>query len=83
MSDPEITFRHGACSASIFVNEISRGEDCFKTRTVAFQRRYRDRHGNWQSTTNLTINDIPKAILVLNKSYEYLTSNAHSDREDE
>ena len=71
---PEIVFRHGACSASIFVNEVARGEHIFKARSVAFQRRYLDTHGEWQSTSNLRVNDIPKAILVLQKSYEYLTS---------
>jgi len=71
---PEIVFRHGACSASIFVNEVARGDHQFKTRTIAFQRRYRDSKGEWQSTSSLTVNDIPKAVLVLQKSYEYLTS---------
>lgn len=71
---PEIVFRHGACSASIFVNEVARGDNVFKVRSIAFQRRYRDSNGEWQSTSNLGVNDIPKAVLVLQKSYEYLTS---------
>ena len=78
MPEPEITFRHGACSAAIFVNEVERGKHSFKTRTVAFQRRYRDQNGNWQSTASLSVNDIPKAILTLRKAYEYLTSNVTS-----
>ena len=75
MSQPEIVFRHGGCSASIFVNEYQRGEASFKIRTVVFQRRYRDQNGDWQVSSSLGVNDIPKAILVLNKSFEYLTSN--------
>ena len=75
MSHPEIVFRHGACSASIFVNEHSRGEERFTVRTVVFQRRYKDQNGEWQSTSGLNVNDIPKATLVLTKAYEYLTSN--------
>ena len=82
MSQPEITFRHGACSASVFANEYERGEEKFTVRTVAFQRRYRDQAGQWQSTSSLGVNDIPRAILVLRKSFEYLTSNVCGDREE-
>ena len=38
MSQPEITFRHGPCSASVFVNEYERGEESFTVRSVAFQQ---------------------------------------------
>ncbi len=78
---PEIVFRHGSCSASIFVNEYQRGEDTFKVRTVMFQRRYRDKNGDWQATNSLGVNDIPKATLVLRKAYEYLTSSPCEDEE--
>ena len=74
MAQPEITFRHGLCSASIFENEYKRGEESFTVRTVSFQRRYLDKEGNWQTTNSLNVNDIPKAVLVLNKAYEFLTS---------
>ena len=76
MSQPEITFRHGPCSASIFMNEYDRGGETFTYRTVSFQKRYQDRNGDWQASSNLGVNDIPKACLVLQKAYEFLTSNA-------
>jgi len=76
MPQPEITFRHGACSASVWVNEYTRGEETFIIRNITFQRRYRDKDGEWQNTNSFQVNDIPKAVLVLQKSYEYLTSNA-------
>lgn len=72
---PEITFRHGPCSASVFENEYERAEEKFTVRRVSFQRRYRDKNGDWQSTQVLRVDDIPKAILVLNRAYEFLTSN--------
>ena len=31
---------------------------------------------------SLKVNDIPKAVLFLNKAYEYLTSNGHVDVEE-
>ena len=83
MAQPEITFRHGPCSASIFVNEHERGEEKFTVRTVVFQRRYRDKNGNWKSTSSLRVNDIPKATLVLSKAYEFLTSNSYGQEENE
>ncbi len=82
MAQPEITFRHGLCSASIFENEYKRGEASFTVRTVSFQRRYLDKEGNWQTTNSLKVNDIPKAVLVLNKAYEFLTSNSQAEADD-
>ncbi len=81
MAQPEITFRHGLCSASIFENEYKRGEESFTVRTVSFQRSYLDKDGNWQTTNSLKVNDIPKAVLVLNKAYEFLTSNSQAEAE--
>ncbi len=83
MAQPEITFRHGACSASIFQKDYQRGEESFSVRNVSFQRRYRDKNGDWQTTNSLNVNDIPKAVVVLNKAYEYLTSNGHAEAEVE
>ena len=79
MSQPEITFRHGLCSASIYEQEFERGEEKFTVRSVTFQRSYLDKDGNWQTTNSLKVNDIPKAVLVLNKAYEFLTSNSFAD----
>ncbi|MXZ10057.1 MAG: hypothetical protein F4Y79_11505 [Gemmatimonadetes bacterium] len=83
MAQPEITFRHGLCSASIFENEYKRGEESFTVRTVSFQRSYLDKEGNWQTTNSLKVNDIPKAVLVLNKAYEFLTSNSQVEAESD
>ncbi len=79
MPQPEITFRHGLCSASIWESEYTRGEEKFTVRTVSFQRSYLDKEGNWQTTNSLKVNDIPKAQLVLGKAYEFLTSNSFAD----
>ena len=83
MSQPEIVFRHGTCSAAVFENEYKRGSDAFSVKSVAFQHRYRDKNGDWQNSGSLRANDIPKAILVLNKAYEYVTSNTKEEDEGE
>lgn len=83
MAHPEIVFRHGTCSASVFENEYKRGDDAFTVKSVAFQHRYRDRNGEWQNGGSLRANDIPKAVLVLNKAYEYMTSNVKEEEDVE
>ena len=79
MPQPEITFRHGLCSASIWEQDFERDGEKFTVRTVSFQRSYLDKEGNWQRTNSLKVNDIPKAIICLQKSYEFMTSNSFAD----
>ena len=79
MLQPEIVFRHGSCSAAVYENAVDRNDSTARTRSVHFQKSYRDADGAWQ-TTLLRSQDLPKAVLVLNKAYEYLTS-AGSDEE--
>ena len=83
MAQPEITFRNGACSASVFENEYNRGKETFSVRNVSFQKRYRDKEGDWKTSSSLNVNDLPKAVLVLNKAYEHLTSNGNAEMEEE
>ena len=83
MAQPEIVFRHGTCRASVFENEYKRGSESFSVKSVAFQHSYRDKNGEWQTSNSLRANDIPKAILVLEKAYDYVTSNGREDEEVE
>lgn len=41
--------------------------------TVTLQRNYKDREGKWAKANSFRANDIPKAILALQKAYENLT----------
>ena len=72
MGKPEKKFRCGRCEAAVFENEIVRGGTTVTVKKVSFQKRYRNAKGEWGSTHSLDINDIPKAVLVLSKAYEYL-----------
>lgn len=40
--------------------------------TVTMQRNYKDKNDQWQKTQSLRANDIPKAVLALQKAYEQL-----------
>ena len=46
---------------------------------MSFQKRYKDPDGEWKTTHNLDINEIPKAILALSKAYEYLVLGNGAD----
>jgi len=70
---PEKVFQHGALKAAIFANEHEKGGQSFTVRRVSFQKLYRDKEGTLKTTTSLEANDLPKAILVLQKAFDYLT----------
>jgi hypothetical protein len=70
---PEKIFQHGGVRAAIFVNERERDGQSFTKKQVSFQKVYRDKEGDFKSTNSLDINDLPKAVVVLQKAYDYLT----------
>jgi len=70
---PEKKFSSGGLNATVWQNQGKNKEGLdVSYRTVTFQRRYKDKNGEWQSTNTLRINDLPKASLILEKAYEYL-----------
>ena len=68
MAAPVKKFRVGAVSCAVWQND---GKDGSKFFTVTMERRYKDKEGNWKSTNNLGVNDLPKAVLVLQKAFEF------------
>lgn len=79
---PEATFRYGACSASVFVNEATRKDgSTFLARRVVLQRSYQDDQGRWQTTSSFDVNDVPKAVLALEDAYRHCLNAARSARE--
>ena len=72
MSKPEIVFKVGAVRASVFRNIIVKDGQSIQMPKVAVEVRYKDKAGQWQGTNSLSSNDLPKAILALQKAYEYL-----------
>ena len=70
---PEKKFSTGGLTATVWENQGKNKEGLdVSYRTVSFQRRYMDKNGDWQSTTSLRVNDLPKASLVLEKAFEYI-----------
>jgi hypothetical protein len=71
---PEKKFKAGAITATIWKNKgtssIGEPTEYF---TVSFERTYKDKSGAWKKTNSLRQMDLPRAVLVLNKAYEFLT----------
>lgn len=78
---PEKKFRAGAISATVWRNTITKKDGSpADIMTVSFDRRYKDKETEeWKSTKSLRSSDLPKAVVVLNKAYEYLVLNSQGD----
>ncbi|MHC4581446.1 MAG: hypothetical protein ACYS14_08305 [Planctomycetota bacterium] len=72
MVRPEIVFKVGAVRASVFRNMIEKDGKSISLPKVALEVRYKDKTGRWQGTNSLSLNDLPKAIVALQKAFEYL-----------
>jgi len=73
MSKPEKVFKIGAVRASIFRNAIERQGKQVMLPKVVLEVRYRDKSGQWKGTNSLSLNELPKAVLALQKAFEYLS----------
>ena len=72
MNKPLKKFKAGALSATIWENIGQKDGTSAVYNTVSFERSFKDKEGNWQTTNSLRANDLPKASVVLQKAYEYL-----------
>ena len=81
---PEKNIRVGAVRAAIWkwTNTTKDGRT-FDQRKVVLDRSYRDAAGVWKNTNSYDQNDLPKAILALQKCYEHLTTKHDSDVPEE
>lgn len=80
---PEKKFKASPVSATIWANETVKDGKTITFRTIVLERNYKDKEGDWKQTNSLRTSDIPKAILVLNKSYEYLSLTDAESIEEE
>ena len=81
MAKPEITFKVGAVRASVFRNTIQKNGQFMTLPKVVIEVRYKDKTGQWNGTNSLSINDLPKAILALQKAFEYLLEHKQPEQE--
>ncbi|MCA9441391.1 MAG: hypothetical protein KC964_11325 [Candidatus Omnitrophica bacterium] len=62
----------GGFRASIWENERQIKDRTVRVKELSFSKVFRNQQGEWKSTTRYQANEIPKAILALEKAYEYL-----------
>jgi hypothetical protein len=55
----------------------------FASWSITMDRSYKDAQGQWQHTSSLKEHDLPKAILALQKAYEYLCEKGGEETEDQ
>lgn len=65
---PESKFNTGSIQVAVWDNESKEG-NAFQS--ISIQKRYKVGE-EWKTTNSLNINEIPKAILALQKAYEHL-----------
>ena len=71
-------FQAGAVTATIWENKDH--QDPTKTyKTVSFDRNYKDKQGNWKKANSLRTTDLPKAVIVLKKAYEFLVLKNYTE----
>ncbi len=69
MSFPVKKFSVGAIQVAVWENESKEGN---RFNTVSLDKRYKDKSNEWKSSSSMKLNDLPKAILALQKAFEYL-----------
>jgi len=69
MSAPVKKFAVGGIQAAVWQNESKEGA---QFNTISLDRRYKAKDNEWKSSNSFKMNDLPKAILALQKAYEYL-----------
>ena len=83
MSKPEKVFKAGAVRASIFRNTAERNGKRLLFPKVVIEVRYKDKNGEWKGTNSLSLSDLPKAVMALQKAYEYLLEHREGPSLDE
>jgi hypothetical protein len=82
MSKPEIVFKVGAVRAAVFRNTIEKADKSIPLPKVVIEVRYKDKTGKWNGTNSLSLNDLPKAVLALQKAFEYLMEHKQPEQEE-
>lgn len=73
INKPTAKFRAGGLSATVWKNtqKTKEGKD-FSYYSISIDRNYTDKTGAWKSTNSMRAGDLPKAIVVIKKAYEFL-----------
>lgn len=70
MGQPLKKISAGQVSAAIWENDMAIDGRNVKVLKASVERRYKDRDGNWKSSSSFGRNEIPLAIYCLEKAFE-------------
>jgi len=76
-------FRAGQVTCALFANEITVEGKQHRILKAAIGRRYKDRNGNWKTSQSFSRNEIPLAVYVLQKAFEYMIEKKPESEEVE
>ena len=74
---PDMRFKAGGLTATVWKGVSPKGSAYYN---VQLGKSYKDKDNNWKTTNSLRENEIPKAMVLLQKAYEYVilqSTNAH------
>ena len=72
MGRPEKIIMVGPCRATIFRNVVEVAGKQVEMPKVVFEVRFKDKHGRRRGTSSLSVNELPKAVMALQKAFDYL-----------
>ena len=70
MTQPTARFRAGSISSALWENEIAVNGTTKTVLKASVSRRYKDKDGQWKSSTSFSRNEIPLAIYCLEKAFD-------------
>ena len=70
---PDKKFKAGPVTATVWKGVSPKGSVYYN---VQIGRSYKDKDNNWKNTSSMRENDVPKALVLLQKAYEYVISQA-------
>ena len=68
-SSPATTFRNRGISASVFENTSDKDRTYF---SVSIQKRYKDKEGNWQNSSNFLRDELPVLEHVVRQAFAFI-----------
>lgn len=72
MTKPHKIIMIGPARATIFMNTVFKDGEEIVMPKVAFEIRFKDRYGKWRGTSSISMAELPKAILALEKAQAFL-----------
>lgn len=80
---PVFSIKTGGVSASVWKNIAKKDGKEYEFATISLVRSYKDKDGEWQTSSNFNLNDLPKVALVVNQVYQRLMLKEELDLSDD